>query len=275
MGSVVGELTGANKAAARNAGRAAAAQQAEAKKFLTNQQGLAGGISEAMNNPEALMMQEQALNTQSRQLERDEELIGSINPALKEAATQALSLLKGEKAASLGPMEQDRQRKRDKLLNQLREQLGPGAETSSAGQQALQNFDNETSTILGNAQQSSLSSLLGTAMNSRPTIGASANNLLNFSNAGLDRSIQGANAQSNLTSPAFQSLMGNAGAPFVEGQVRAQQKQRLGGELFGAASTAFGAGMFGDMFGGLGGGGVETPSVGNFVRGNSNISADF
>ena len=272
MGSVVGELTGANKAAARNAGRAAAAQQAEAKKFLTNQQGLAGGISEAMNNPEALMMQEQALNTQSRQLERDEELIGSINPALKEAATQALSLLKGEKAVSLGPMEQDRQRKRDKLLNQLREQLGPGAETSSAGQQALQNFDNETSTILGNAQQSSLSSLLGTAMNSRPTIGASANNLLNFSNAGLDRSIQGANAQSNLTSPAFQSLMGNAGAPFVEGQIRAQQKQRLGGELFGAASTAFGAGMFGDMFGG---GGVETPSVGNFVRGNSNISADF
>ena len=55
--------------------------------------------------------------------------------------------------------------------------------------------------------------------------------------------------------------MGNAGAPFVQDQIRAQQQQRLGGEAFGAGVglLAGGFGVFGGtgLSGALGGLGIS------------------
>ena len=104
---------------------------------------------------------DQQLATSQKQLERDQKLIDSIDPSVMEASQQVLKILRGEQSSLGGSVENQRAQQRQKLLNQLREQLGPGAETSTAGMQALSRFDSETTNLTANAQQQSLGTLMG------------------------------------------------------------------------------------------------------------------
>lgn len=238
----MGEISGANKRARRAASRAARAQQAAAGQLRQDVEGLMEAT------PQQLAAEEQALGVQSKNLEKQERLISSLDPAILQASEQALSILKGEESQFLAPVRAQRQRQRQRLLDTLRQQLGPGAETSSAGQQALQKFDLETSDILAGRQESSLSQLFGmagqgTGLRSQISQGAGA--LASMSGAQQDRGLGRARILGNIGQGEVQT----AGARFTGDLIRAQQLQQLGGDL----SKAFGAGA-GMLVGGLAGG---------------------
>jgi len=237
MGNVAAGLTGrGSKRAARAAGRAAMARETEARR----QQDLAVAAAES---PQELAALERSLGTQEKSLERQERLVQALDPAIIEASQQALQLLRGESAAALDPIRKQRDQDRQKLVNTLREQLGSGAETTSAGQQALQNFDFQTSQVLAGQQQQSLSQLFG--------FGSSGGNQL-ASVAGGFRNIAG--GFGNIASRKVGALTGTAGgvtgasgSQFVQSQLRGQQAQQAGrgflelGTKLGAAALTGGA----------------------------------
>ena len=209
--ATVGELTGSNRAADA-AGRAAQAQQGAqglavdfAREGLANARTRQGSIDRldsqnvrtsqnqlrsvsslanrainAANSPQELRALTQALDTQQRALGRQMELFESIDPAVMAASEQALQLLQGEEARALAPIRQERETQRQALVDRLREQLGPGAETSTAGIQALNRFDQETSQVMAGAQQQSLSQLFGIA-----SAGAQGRSALNEGTQGV------------------------------------------------------------------------------------------
>lgn len=239
MGSVVGEVTGANKRAARAAQGAATEQAGIAKNQYNFQSALSNEIEKAMNDPQALARLESGFQAQERQLARQEELMNAINPALKEAALQAAGLLRGEDAQALAPLRRQRERQRQTLLNSLRSQLGPGAETSSAGLNALNRFDAETDSILGGAQQQTLSGLLGTSLSARPNMAGEIGAFTDQANSRFNRILTGNQARSAIMNPGYGALQGAAGAGQVYNSIRAGQNQRLGGEVYGYLMNNF------------------------------------
>lgn len=102
-----------------------------------------------------------ALNNTIAQLARQEEILEATDPAFKEAGKQALELLQGKEAAILGPLREQRERDRARLSGNLRQQLGPGFEMTSAGMQALNEFDQKTSMGLATMQMDAATKMLG------------------------------------------------------------------------------------------------------------------
>jgi hypothetical protein len=237
LGLVGGAMGGKGAKKARNAAAAAAAaQQREAGKYFKYQSGLASRVRSAMNDPQELAMLTEAMGAAERDLSRQEEMINALDPALKAAAAQAFELLQGKEAASLAPLRAERQRQRQTLLNTLRAQLGPGAENSSAGQQALNRFDAQTSNVMASQQQSTLSNLFTMADKG---VGYSASggisNLATMSGARSGRALQGIGAESNLMGNAYNARIGAAGGQYVGGMMQGQYQNQLGGQLIGAA----------------------------------------
>lgn len=107
---------------------------------------------------------DKAMQAQSVNLSRTQKLVDNIDPALIEAGKQTKQLLEGQSAPVLSNLQQQRQVQRQQMLDSLRQQIGPGAETSSMGQNMLMKFDSETSNIMSSAQQSYLSQVSGLAL---------------------------------------------------------------------------------------------------------------
>lgn len=105
---------------------------------------------------------------QDQALTRQEQLLSAIDPAFLEAGKQALAQLRGQDSATLGPLREERAQQRSNLVNTLRSQMGEGAESSTAGIQALNKFDLQTSNLVNNAQQSSIGMLLDASLKARP-----------------------------------------------------------------------------------------------------------
>lgn len=174
----------------------------------------------------SLLNFDKAISAQERNLARQEQLIAQIDPAILEASQQALRLLRGETSSTLAPLERQRAMQRDKLLNQLRERLGPGAETSTAGIQALSRFDSETSNVLASGQQQAIGTLgnvFGQFSAARPNIGSEAGVLasLGQNRAGLTydraRMLQGLSG----------SLLGASGAQYTAEAARGNMQSSL------------------------------------------------
>lgn len=239
MGGIIGEFTGANKRAANAAQGAAEAKEAQAGRGLAAAQDTQAQLLEAANDPAALARIEQQIGMQEKQIGRQESLIEATDPALKEAAAQALGLLQGKEAASLGPARQQRERQRGQLLNSLREQLGPGAETSTAGIQALSQFDTQTSEVLAGQQQTTLSGLLGLTAQVRPDVGGEIGRLSNLTGQKFGRQSSALTAGGQLEQGAFAPTISSAGSSFVGQGLRAAQQQQIGGEAFKLGVAAF------------------------------------
>jgi len=188
------------------------------------------------------------LANQERNLARQEKLLASIDPTIMEASQQALKLLRGEESSTLSPLKRQRDLQRQKLLNQLREQLGPGAETSTAGIQALTRFDAETSNLMGGAQQQALGNLgqiSGQFSAQRPDM---LREIAGYSNFGQQRSATlGRQAEgelsanmnvANLLSGARQPLIQSAGAQYTGALLRGQKQQAFTGDILKAGLTA-------------------------------------
>ena len=264
MGSVIGEVTGANQRQARAAGQAAQAQERQAQENLAfAKESQQGAVDAARGTPEQIRQFEAGLRNQEANIGREEALLGSIDPALMEASNQVLKLLRGEEASVLDPVKKNRARQRQKLMDSLREQFGPGAESSSAGVQALTAFDAETDNVISNAQQQSIGQLFGATSSLLPSVsnsrGLSASRLqgaLGDQQGRLSNAFLGGG---QLVNQAGQGAQQAAGSRFVQSQLRGQQIQGIGSDIFqgalavgtaGISEAAGGGSLFGNLFGG-------------------------
>lgn len=197
-----------------------------------------------------LNMSMQSLNSQLASIAKDEELLHAVDPALKQAGVQAYQLLKGEEAAALAPIRAERARQRQSLESSLRDQLGSGYATSTAGIQALNQFDQDTAGTLQNAQQQTLQSFLGLSASIRPDVsgklgrafgGASQIGAVGL--AGL-QNVAGRKVAAFTGSPiSYQNLLGTAGADQVGNLANAQALGNLFGNLGQAGGALAGAGI--------------------------------
>ncbi len=165
---------------------------------------------------------EQDLKNQEKNLARQEALISQIDPTIVEASQQVLKLMRGEDSTTLSPLKRQRELQRQKLLNSLREQLGPGAETSTAGIQALTRFDSESANIFGGAQQQAMGTLtqIGNSWgNSRPDM---FREIMGRSQFGQGKSNLLMN-QASILSGAGKGLIDTAGAQYTGDVMRGKQ----------------------------------------------------
>lgn len=194
---------------------------------------------------QGLLAFDKDIKNQETNLERQQQLISQIDPTIIAASQQALKLLNGEESSALSPLRNQRAQQRQKLLNSLREQLGPGAETSTAGIQALTKFDSETDNVFANAQQNALQGLGNTAgqfTGARPDMNREIMSL-----AGLNQGRTGLQFnQASLLNQARQGVIQNAGAQFTKDVMTGKQNQAFGQSLVTGALTG-GLGLAGAM----------------------------
>lgn len=210
------------------AGNAAIQQQRVAQQSFNKVTGIADQTTTA-----GLASFDQALSAQEKNLSRQEQLISQIDPTIVEASQQALRLLRGESSSTLAPVQAQRDQQRQKLLNSLRQQLGPGAETSSAGMQALTRFDSETNQLMASQQQSALQGLgqtFGQFSSQKPNIGQEVSTFGNLASARAGLGYQ----QAGLYQQAYQPVIGNAGANQVANVARGQAASAFGSQLLAA-----------------------------------------
>lgn len=173
IGGLVGDITGSNRAAEQQAAAAQGAAQAEQQareasaaeqlgfrgESIAEARGFTERLARASQSPGELRALESGLQFQEKDIARSEKLLSSIDPAILEASQQVLKLLRGEEAGTTNVVRGQRDRQRKQLVDRLRGQLGPGAENSSAGIQALNQFDTQTSDLIAQNQQSSIGQL--------------------------------------------------------------------------------------------------------------------
>ena len=246
IGGPVGAGVGAALGGSMLGGMGAAEDSAAAaQKAAISQQRIAGRQQQYLQNMtegvtvEGLAQYDKALAIQDRNLARQEQLVASIDPTILEASQQALKLLRGEQSRTLQPFQNQRALQRQTLVNSLREQLGPGAETSSAGQQALTRFDSESSNLFAGAQQQALGNLgnIGAQFSGfRPDMLQGAMGLGNLATnrAGLRFSQAGAMTGVN------QNVLNSAGAQYTGQALQGQAQQAQFGQLGQIAGMGLG-----------------------------------
>lgn len=157
IGNVVGSLIQAD------------AQQGIADAQLGAAQGKRdAAVGAAMPTTAELEQMSRTIQLTEQAIARQEKLLSTIDPAILEAGKQALKLMRGEEAQTLTPLRNQRAQQRQELLNQLREKLGTGAESSSTGIRALNDFDMQTASLISDAQDKAISKYLTVAAGARP-----------------------------------------------------------------------------------------------------------
>jgi hypothetical protein len=283
VSNLAGDITGSNraaKAAEKAAGAqagAAASTRAEIMNEARRLEREAMGLAEA--SPQELAALNRSYASAEQGLAREERLLASIDPALMEASQQALKLLRGESADINKPMMDLRNSQRQNLLNSLRSQYGPGAESSSIGQRTLQSFDMETNAMMSQQQQSALGQAFGIAtsdLGARQQRGIMGLSQIGQGFGALQERKLGARTgvgQSTLAalSGTSQQMIQAAGAPYVGEAVRAQGQQQTMQSMLGMGAAY--AGMMGGMPTGgggapasSGGGGLTMPAMGSSWR---------
>lgn len=214
---------------------------------------------------------DQDISNQQKNLDRQTQLISQLDPTIIEASQQALKLLRGESSSTLAPIQAQRDTQRQQLLSSLREQLGPGAETSTAGMQALNQFDQQTNSLMSQQQQSALGTLgqVGQQFTSqRPDM---LREIMGMSSLGQGKYQLGANQAQGLFTAA-QPLVQMSGADQIKkAQMGALNTART--NAWGDSSFKFGESMA-SMGGGSGGskssgGGGYSQAVANDYGGSS------
>ena len=243
--SLAGSLMGSHAAS-----KAAKAQQAAAKQYQQYVQQQTNTATNLIGTPAQMAAHDQALQSQERQVQRQEELAKSINPALIEAGKNLKGLLDGSaQAPALKNLANQRALQRQQLIQSLHEQLGPGAETSSAGQQALQHFDSETANQTSGAQQQYTQMLLGSSLQAPGAMSAvgGANMQLSGINA-QDPNIMKAQTMMQgigMGAGANQNVFNTAGAGSIGSALQGQALVGLGSNLIQGAATMYGKGSLG------------------------------
>lgn len=260
--SAIGQAEAGREAAAAQ-GRAARAQLGQAERerqdaeirrredIALRRESRDAALAALEPSPEQIAQLNRAVELNEADIEQKQRLLDSADPALIEAGSQALQLLRGEEAATLSPLRRRRAEQREALVNRLRSQLGAGFETSTAGIQALNDFDAETDGVLVGAQDQAIGRLLGVTQNTRniANIGANISTAASLSELFGAPGRQQAQviAQTPITSgQTIPSIANFAGAGEVQAISNAQNQGRLFANLGQTiTSGATLAGIFG------------------------------
>lgn len=228
------------RGAADAAERAAMAQMAEAREQRrvimeqgTKNQQLAMALAEA--TPQELAALDRSYQAADQALGREEKLVAAIDPALMEASSQVLKLLRGESADINKPMTDMRQMKRQNLVNSLRAKYGPGAEESSIGRKTLSDFDMETDSLFSANQRNALNDAFGIAsadFGGRLTrgigaVGTAGQGYSALQERKLNTQMNTGNALIAALSGTAPAMIQSAGAPYMGDMVRAQGQQAV------------------------------------------------
>lgn len=191
------------------AGAAAITGQAVAGAVSSNNKLNAAQNAAAPSAAELAMIDSQ-IQQKDITIGRERKLIEAVDPTLIEAGKQAFQLLQGKDAEILGPIQRQRERQKQNLQEQLRRNLGPGYETSSAGIEALGKFDAETSNITATAQQNAVGMLLGSTQQTAgmARAGENAANQMGFQALSAQQNIQ--NRQVSAISNSSNNAAGGA-----------------------------------------------------------------
>lgn len=193
-----------------------------------------------------------ALNQELRTLEE------TTDPAIKAAGENITALLRGEAAKALAPVRRERQRQKTELEGQLRARLGSGFRTSTAGIQALQNFNDQTQLLVSETQNRALQTAtqtFGTIAGARRAGVSGAAQL-----AGVGAQVRGTEVQAEqviagrraraatagLQQPiSFGGILETAGEQFQGDVIRAETFSQAAGTIGQLGGVALGAGAAG------------------------------
>lgn len=269
------DVFGTSKQAA-HAQNAALQQQAEAQAQRREAMDFADRTSKSLADmakasPAEMAAYERSLGAADAQLAQSERLMQSIDPALMEASKQVLGLLRGEQSGIGNAIGNQRAAQRQQLVDSLRAQYGPGAESTSIGQRALRAFDTESTTLGAQAQQSGLATLMG-VMQNRPNLdnalqglNSAGNNFMNLRNQQLQAGQFGGQLGMQARLGTGQQVIDMAGADQTGALIKtgaqrafwdnwSQSSMRFGESFGGAGMTKKGGG--GQAGGKAGAGGV-------------------
>lgn len=145
--------------------QSAASQQQDVANHQVAQDELNARTALSIAKPSFQQLQQQQLQyTMSSDLLSSQlKSLNSQYQLYQSASDQAKSLMSGQSAATLAPMQQQQKLQRTQLENKLRAQLGSGYATTSAGSMALSNFDMQSSFATSQAQQQATGMYLGAA----------------------------------------------------------------------------------------------------------------
>lgn len=250
-GLVTGGLIAGGMASSMAGGKSAANAQQGIATAQQNQAGMERNYNMTVAAPtsgEIEMLQNQltgynqTMGLQQAQLQRDTSLYNSMNP-------QLMSLLNGGSAPTLSPYMNIVGNQKNQLMTDLARQLGPGWEQTTAGQQAMQNFNLQSSNQGAQIQQQYMGTLmanqlaLGSSIAGQTNQGAMTLGGLAKDYMGGAMGLQGQQLQASLSS----SMTPYAGAQYAGQLANGQMWQNMGGAMMG-----MGGSMAGNYMGGLG-----------------------
>lgn len=250
LAAVVAVATVASHVQGQNAARAQG-DIAEAKERQErSDRDKALGFAEA--TPDELKQLNQSIALNEGDIARKQKLLDSSDPALIEAGKQALQLLRGEEAKTLGPLKNNIAKQESALREKLQAQLGSGYENTTAGIQALQAFNEQANGAIAGAQDNALGRLLGVAQDSSARYGMQSNIQNSNGLAGMF-----GNIQNRKISAINGTQINNAGSQFVGGLQEARNNQQTIGNAINLGSTLYSGGAF------SGGGGTSPTASSN------------
>ena len=226
----------------RRAGKKAAKAQGDIAQAQLEQQredrDLA--LKYAEPTPDELNQIQRGITLNENDIARKEKLLASSDPALIEAGSQALKLLRGEEAKTIAPLKANIAKQESALRERLQAQLGPGYENTTAGIQALQAFNEQANAAVTGAQQSSLAQLLGVAQDTSGRYGMQSNIANTAGLAGLF-----GNISNRQVSAINQTPITGAGAQFIGDLQSARASQQATGRAIQIGGIASGlSGLF-------------------------------
>jgi hypothetical protein len=236
-GSLVGGSKSSKGAQAAGQAEAGVAEQGLQYAEQSRNQAYAIASSAAIPSPQELNLMDQtvgnsmqALQAQSSAINSGLNTLNSLAPSIVASGNQTTALLQGQSAAILAPIQANAARQRVQLQNQLASTMGPGYATTAAGIMALNNFDNNTTMTMANAQLQAFNQ----SVSATTSLAGTANSLM-----------QGVSGQTN-------SLTGLAsGMQTTQQQLQMQSANTLLGgsaQAIGASNTL--AGTIGNQYAG-------------------------
>lgn len=202
-------------------------------------------------SPDQLATLTQNLGYAQKQAASDQRLLDAIDPAIMEASKQALSILQGGQSATTSAMSNQLQRRRQQLVNSLREQYGPGAENSAMGQKMLRDFDLQSDTQLAQTNQNSLAQLFGmgtTRVNGAgiSNVNAASGALQNFNQQRIGTEFMGLGSILDAKNRGYAARSGTAGAGETANIMNSSAQQSFWNNWSNSSMA------FGEAFGGFG-----------------------
>lgn len=211
----------------------------EEKKIRAQDRELMMRIAQA--SPAELANIEQSINIQNQNIARVEKMVNAADPAIIEAGKQALELMQGKAAAGVSIAQKQREKDRAALEAKLARQLGTGYANTTAGQQALNEFDSQTAATMQGIQQQTLKDFMGysaTGLTTNPynNVLAGANILGNIITAPQGRQMESISRTPLTPNTQIPSTAQYAGAQYVGGALQNQAFSNMFGNVANLAA---------------------------------------